>query len=112
MTLTLTLKMLPRPLARFKKRHACAHFGKNARIVLLEADAHFYCRLGAIRGWDHCNNFCGYLPVRIGIELDDGRLVWFDAIDEVFTDIHFNLKRIHVNDCADAGANRSACGSR
>jgi hypothetical protein len=85
-----------------QERHLDTHVGQEARVELLETDAHEDRRLLAIRGRHHRDHVGRDLPVGIGIEHRRHRLSRANAVDVALVDVDFDLERSHVDDRADA----------
>src|SRR5579863_2675408 len=90
--------------------HAYAHVRQDARILLIDADAHLDGGLAAIGCRNDGNHVRGDGPVRIGIEHGLRVLPGLHAIDVGLVDVDLDLERVHVDDGADAGAREAAAG--
>src|SRR5690606_24973777 len=92
----------------FEKRHLDAHLRQDARIELVECDAHAHGRLLPVRRRHDVDDVARNHPVGIRIEHRFGSLIGAYAIDDRFVAIHFDFARVHVDDRRDTGSRKAA----
>ena len=99
-----------RPAAGFAERHLHRHLRQDARVQLVEADAHLDRGFLAVGSGDDGDDVAGNFPVGICIQRGFDRLAGLDPVDVAFVDVNFDFQRFHVHDGADAGAGEAAAG--
>ena len=93
-----------------QERHLDPHVRQDARIELVEADAHLDRRLLALGGGDGGDHPRRDRPVRVGVESGGHPLPRRHALDVRLVDVDLDLERRHVDDGRDAGAGEAAPG--
>src|SRR3954466_5484001 len=88
------------------------HVRQNARILLLEPDAHAHRGLFPVGGGDDRDHRSRDGPIWVSIEHGVDRAACHDATDEGLVDVDFDLDRIHVDNGADARAGEAAAGGQ
>src|SRR5688572_24219648 len=84
------------------------HLGEDARVALLEADAHLDGGAVAVGGGNDGDHFAGNVPVRVGVENDGGGLPRPYVGDLAFVDVDLDFEAFHVDQCGDTCAGELA----